>query len=45
MRYKLPNGQIIGINQPFTYEDTSYSANSTELATEEQKNALGITVI
>ena len=45
MRYKLLNGQIIGINQPFTYEDTSYSANWTELATEEQKNALGITVI
>jgi hypothetical protein len=45
MRYKLPDGQIIGINQPFTYQDTSYSANWIELATEEQKNVLGLTVI
>jgi hypothetical protein len=45
MRYKLPNGQIIGINQPFTYEGTSYSDNWTALATQEQKDALGLTEI
>jgi len=45
MRYKLPNGQMIGINQPFTYEGTSYPDNWTALATQEQKNALGLTEI
>jgi hypothetical protein len=45
MRYKLPNGQMIGINQPFTYEGTSYPDNWTALATQEQKDALGLTEI
>jgi hypothetical protein len=45
MRYKLPNGQMIGISQPFTYEGTSYPSNWTELATQEQKDALGLTAI
>lgn len=45
MRYKLPNGQMIGVNQPFTYEGTSYPSNWTELATQEQKDALGLTSI
>jgi hypothetical protein len=45
MRYKLPNGQMIGISQPFTYDGTSYPSNWTELATQEQKDALGLTVI
>ena len=44
MRYKLPNGQMIGINQPFTYEGTSYPSNWTEL-TQGEKDALGLTVI
>ena len=45
MRYKLPNGQMIGISQPFTYEGTSYPSNWTELATQSEKDALGLTVI
>lgn len=45
MRYKLPNGQIIGINQAFTYEGTSYPDNWTSLATQEQKDALGLVAI
>lgn len=45
MRYKLPNGQIIGVNQGFTYEGTSYPDNWTALATQEQKDALGLVVI
>ena len=45
MRYKLPNGQMIGISQPFTYDGTSYPSNWTELATQGEKDALGLTVI
>ena len=42
MRYKLSNGQIIGENQGFNYENTSYPANWIALATQEQKDALGL---
>jgi len=45
MRYKLPDGQKITINQPFTYDGTSYSSNWLASATQEQKDALGMTVV
>lgn len=45
MRYKLPDGQKITINQPFTYDGTSYPSNWLDSATQEQKDALGITVV
>jgi len=45
MRYKLLNGQMIGVNQPFTYEGTSYPDNWIALATQKQKDALGLTEI
>ena len=45
MRYKLPDGQKITINQPFTYDGTSYPSNWLASATQEQKDALGMTVV
>lgn len=36
---------MIGISQPFTYEGTSYPSNWTDLATQGEKDALGLTVI
>ena len=45
MRYKFSNGQIVSTNQSFTYGGTSYPSNWLELSTQEQKDALGLTVI
>lgn len=42
MRYKLPNGQTIGLNQGFSFNGTSYPSNWIESATEEERNFLGL---
>lgn len=42
MKYKLPNGQLIGEYQAFTYEDIQYPENWIALSTQEERDALGL---
>ena len=42
MRYQLPNGQLIGEYQAFTYNDIQYPENWIALASAEERQKLGI---
>lgn len=45
MRHQLPNGQLIGEYQAFTYNDIQYPENWIALSTQEERNALGLVVV
>ena len=42
MRYKLANGQFIGVGQAFTWNEIQYPSNWIDLSTQEDRDAIGI---
>lgn len=45
MKYKLANGQFIGAGRGFVWNDIQYPANWIDLASDEEKSAIGIVSI
>lgn len=45
MRYQLPNGQLIGEYQAFTYADIQYPENWIALSTPKERSALGLIAV
>jgi hypothetical protein len=45
MRYKLPDGQFVGVYQAFEYEGTQYPSNWLAISTPDALAAMGITIV
>lgn len=45
MRYQLPNGQLIGDYQTFTYKNIQYPENWIAMSTQSERDALGLIAV